>query len=234
MSVKFGEDNGSNRDAWVREQLSLIPAGNKLLDAGAGELRYKPYCSHLQYVSQDFCQYDGTGDGKGLQMQTWDTARIDIVSDILHIPEPDETFDAILCTEVLEHIPKPEEAIREFSRLLSSNGILILTAPFCSLTHFAPYHYFTGFNRYWYENVLRDDFEDITIIPNGNYFSYMAQELYRVDSMGKRYSQKGLGLIGRIAKKVLLHILQSMSLSDTGSSEVLCFGYHVTARKKEK
>ncbi len=229
--TNFGQDNGSNRDNWVKEQLSLIPAGKRLLDAGAGELRYKPFCNHLQYVSQDFCQYTGTGDGQGLQTGQWDTSRIDIVSDIAAIPEPDASFDAILCTEVLEHVPKPEAAIHEFSRLLCSGGILILTAPFCSLSHFAPYHFSTGFNRYWYEEVLKDTFDEITIVPNGDYFSYMAQELYRIDSMGQKYAEKGLGIIGKIARNILLHYLWNMSMADKGSFEVLCFGYHVTARK---
>ena len=39
-----------------------IPRGYKILDAGAGELRFKPDCDHLQYVAQDFGQYEGTGD----------------------------------------------------------------------------------------------------------------------------------------------------------------------------
>ena len=228
----FGRDNGSVRDAWVQAQLAQIPAGKRLLDAGAGESRYKPFCAHLRYVSQDFCQYTGAGDGKGLQTGQWGTSRIDIVSDIANIPEPDASFDAILCTEVLEHVPNPIAAIREFTRLLCPGGTLILTAPFCSLTHFSPYHFSSGFNRYWYENVLANDFDAIAIVPNGDYFSYMAQELRRIDSMGKKYAQKGLGFIGKIAKSILIHRLRSMSSQDAGSAESLCFGYHVTARKK--
>lgn len=118
----FGQDNGSNRDNWVKEQLSLIPDGKRILDAGAGEWRYKPFCSHLKYVSQDFCQYSGQGDDHGLQTGKWDTSHLDIVSDIVAIPEPDASFDVILCMEVLEHIPKPEAAIKEFSRLLCPGG----------------------------------------------------------------------------------------------------------------
>ena len=73
----------------------LTPAGKRLLDAGAGECKYKPFCTHLKYVSQDFCQYTGEGNSKGLQMGKWDTSHIDIVSDITNIPEPDASFDVI-------------------------------------------------------------------------------------------------------------------------------------------
>lgn len=232
ISGCIGRDNETNRDSWIRERLREIPKGKRLLDAGAGECRYKPLCSHLDYVSQDFNQYTGTGDDKGLQTGKWDTSRIDIVSDIVNIPEPDSSFDVILCTEVFEHIFSPSDAVREFSRLLKKGGKLILTAPFCSLTHFAPYHFATGFNRYWYEQVLRENnFVPLSITPNGSYFSYIAQEIWSLHFIGKRYSGKGLGISGFIALPLMLRRLSIMNRKDTSSSELLCFGYHVVAEK---
>ena len=131
--------NQQNREIWLEEALKKIPTGSRILDAGAGELRYKEFCEHLNYVSQDFAQYNGEGDSKGLQTGTWDQTKLDIISDITEIPELDDSFDAIMCVEVFEHLPDPTLAIKEFARLLKSGGTLIITAPFCSLTHFAPY-----------------------------------------------------------------------------------------------
>jgi ubiquinone/menaquinone biosynthesis C-methylase UbiE len=139
--IKIGTDNDKNRVEWLRKTLKSIPSGLRILDAGAGEKRFKDFCSHLDYVSQDFAQYNGEGDKTGLQMGKWDQANLDIVSDITSMPEPDESFDAILCTEVFEHIPDPISAIKEFSRLLKRGGRLIITAPFCCGTHFAPYYF---------------------------------------------------------------------------------------------
>ena len=51
--------NEDQRNLWLTKILADIPAGKRILDAGAGELRNKPLCLHLDYVSQDICQYEG-------------------------------------------------------------------------------------------------------------------------------------------------------------------------------
>ena len=184
--INVGRSNYQVRDNWVKSVLENLPAGLTLLDAGAGEMKYKPYCKHLKYVSQDFCQYDGKGNNQGLQIGKWDYKNTDIVCDITNIPMPDRSFDAILCTEVFEHISDPILALKEFSRLLKKDGILILSAPFCSMTHMAPYHYYSGFNKYFYEKYLKEfSFDIIEISTNGNYFEYLAQELLRVPSIAE-------------------------------------------------
>ncbi|MBK9022399.1 MAG: hypothetical protein IPL69_00025 [Saprospiraceae bacterium] len=92
----IGRSNLANREKWLEEILRKIPKGLTILDAGAGELRYKKFCSHLNYVSQDFGEYNGNGDGFGMQTGVWDQTRIDILCDIINIPVMDNSYDAIM------------------------------------------------------------------------------------------------------------------------------------------
>lgn len=230
---KIGKNNTSYREKWLEEILSKVPENSRILDAGAGSQQYKKYCSHLNYTSQDFGEYKGTGDGKALQSGGLDYGKLNIVSDITSIPEDDASFDAIMCVEVLEHLPDPILAIKEFSRLLKPGGQLILTAPFCSLTHLSPYHFSTGFNKYWYEKHLADNgYENIVTAQNGNYFEYLAQELFRIPSISSRYSNCKPNLLEYFGIFVLLKMFFRFSKKDTGSSDVLCFGYNVQAFKR--
>jgi SAM-dependent methyltransferase len=233
MIIKFGRDNESNRLAWLARQIAALPAGARVLDAGAGECRNRTYCTSLQYVSQDFCQYTGKGDGVALQTGNWDTSRIDIVSDITAIPSPDHSFDAVLCKEVFEHVPDPGAAIGELARLVRPGGHVILTAPFCSLTHFAPFHFASGLSRYWYEHSLNlAGFEIQEIAPNGNWVDYIAQEIWRLPHIGRNYSNAVFGWLALILALPLLTALRLMKGFDRGSSELLTFGWMVVARKK--
>lgn len=231
--MNVGTNNESARINWLQSTLEKIPSGARILDAGAGEQQFRRFCNHLDYVAQDFARYDGAGNQAGLQTGTWDQSKLDIISDITAIPLPTKSFDAIMCTEVLEHLPDPLAAFREFARLLKPSGYLILTAPFCSLTHFAPFHFSTGFSSYFYERHLTDlGFEIIDLVPNGNYFEYLAQEIRRIPSVATRYAKDQPGRLEHYCMSWMLNMLERFSRNDSGSSELLCFGYHALAKKR--
>jgi len=226
-----GEANEISRENWLEASLKKIPAGTKILDAGAGSCRYKKFCGHLEYTSQDFGGYDGKGDGQGLQTIEW-SEPVDITCDIVKIPVEDSAFGAVMCVEVFEHIPSPIEAIKEFARILQTNGTLVLSAPFCSGTHFAPFHFYSGFNHYFHEkHLVENGFEILAILPNGNYFDYLIQEISRLPYMSKRYTAKSFRPFAYLLSFLLVLCLKMISKQDKGSSEFMNFGYHVIAKK---
>lgn len=228
-----GTKNEAARVRWLEETLNRILPGSRILDAGAGELRFQSFCGHLDYVAQDIGRYEGKGDGSGLQTGSWDQSRLDIVSDITAIPEPEASFDAVMCIEVFEHLPDPVAALREFARLLRKGGQLILTAPFCSLTHFAPYHFYTGFNRYFFERHLpASGFEIAEMTANGNFFEYLAQEIRRIPAVSGRYASNAPGPVESLAVRIVLRMLERFAGRDAGSDELLHFGHHVRAVRR--
>jgi len=235
IDTDVGKNNQKIREIWLKETLQKIPTGYKILDAGAGELQYKKFCKHLNYISQDFGQYNGQGNNEGLQTNKRDNTKLDIISDIIDIPVEDNHFNTIMCVEVLEHIPKPTKAVKEFYRILKPGGKLILTAPFCSLTHYAPYYFSNGYSKYWYEKILKENnFKIDEIKFNGNFFEYLAQEIRRIPSIEKKYTNLTLSkkIINRIGFKIILNLLNKLSRNNKHSEELLCFGLHVLATKK--
>src|SRR5262249_4030835 len=51
------------------------------------------------------------------------------VGSILQLPFTDAAFDVVLSTEVIEHVPDPEAAVREVARVLVRGGHLVLSTP---------------------------------------------------------------------------------------------------------
>jgi SAM-dependent methyltransferase len=228
--------NKNARDKWLADVIRSIPPGRSVLDVGAGECDYKPLCGHLRYTSQDIAQYDGRGDGSGLQTRTWDLRRIDLVCDLHDIPET-IAYDAILCTEVLEHVTDPVRAVEKLARLLADGGLLVVTAPFNSCTHFAPYHFCTGFSRFFFQHHLaRLGLEVQVLEPNGGFFDFMDQELGRTWKVRRRYSgwiPDPLSLVLISAARLAMRLMAALDgpRDHRKSSDLQTFGWHVVAVK---
>jgi SAM-dependent methyltransferase len=55
--------------------------------------------------------------------------KVMVKMDVTDIQYPDNTFDVIYCSHVLEHIPDDRKAMREFCRVLKAGGWAILQVP---------------------------------------------------------------------------------------------------------
>ncbi|MHA1342159.1 MAG: methyltransferase domain-containing protein [Promethearchaeota archaeon] len=74
---------------------------------------------------------------------------------------PDNTFDYILCTEVLEHTLNPFKAVNEIYRILKHNGLAFISVPFNFRIH-GPLPDCWRFTKYGLESLL-NDFEILEI-----------------------------------------------------------------------
>ncbi len=89
----------------------------------------------------------------------------DVLADAHDVPLDDEYADTVLMNEVLEHLERPADSIREAYRLLKPGGYLILDTPFIWPIHEAPRDFFrfTPFGlRYLLESA---GFEVVELIP---------------------------------------------------------------------
>jgi SAM-dependent methyltransferase len=224
------------RDQWVKAQAGQLPPGSWVLDAGAGASKYRTFFAHCRYETQDFCKYDGPLV-KYVEPITY-------VCDIATVPLPDGCLDALLCTEVIEHVADPMTALGEFARLLKPGGRLLLTSPLVSHLHMEPYHYYGGFTHYWYRHWLpRHGFAIDSITPvggPGRSCVAFCQAFYTEWSA----AEKKLGVAPRFASlgfralaKVLAHYVLPWLLPKFDpwlGSQTICSGYMVAAMRLPK
>ena len=179
--------NPEFRDDWILTTLkNFKPLNQKLtlLDVGAGLSPYKDSAIELgfKYLSHDFGGYVPAESTKigGLVNPSWDYPRHDFICDVLDLPL-ELRVDVILCTEVFEHIPDPIRAFEKLSAALSREGIVIITVPFSSLMHQAPYWFQAGLSPFWFGYWAEEfSIEILELSVYGDYMDQMTLEITRL------------------------------------------------------
>jgi len=106
-----------------------------LLDMGCGEGRHSigAYIeTQANILGLDLSMKDLKIAQK--RLNDFDTSNIKSVcqfgeADIVSIPLLDSSLDAVICSEVLEHVNSPQESIKELIRVLKPGGVLALSVP---------------------------------------------------------------------------------------------------------
>jgi SAM-dependent methyltransferase len=87
-----------------------------------------------------------------------------IICDLVDVPKESESYDAILCNAVLEHVQFPDRVMSELRRLVKPTGYLVLSIPFLQ-----PYHPEPDYRRYTREGMLElariHELETVEILP---------------------------------------------------------------------
>ena len=104
-------------------------SGN-LLDVGCGTKPYRKIFNVVTYTGLDIDS-----------LTNRERAIADDFYDGKTFPYPDQTFNSVLCNQVLEHVFNPDEFLQEINRVLKPEGKLLLTVPFVWDEHEQPYDY---------------------------------------------------------------------------------------------
>lgn len=96
-----------------------------VLDVGCGAIA--PYVAHLEGLGKRVVGVDFAYHFLAMARQKGQVRSAQ--ADALALPFPDASFDAIICSETLEHIPDDRGAVAEIHRVLRPGGLLFLTVP---------------------------------------------------------------------------------------------------------
>lgn len=128
-------------DAWLEKKArENVAPGSRILDIGAGDAPYARYFSNARYETADLAIYDKS------------YADLTYVCDVTALPVRNESYDIVICTQVLEHVRDPLSALTEISRVLKPGGQAWLSAPFFYEEHEIPYDFFR-FTKYGWKHL---------------------------------------------------------------------------------
>lgn len=86
-----------------------------------------------------------------------------VAASVDRLPFADETFDALVSIEVLEHLPDDRAGIDEMARVLKPNGLLVVSVP--NHYYFRSYQYLMGHFRHYDRKALLAIADQAGLIP---------------------------------------------------------------------
>lgn len=134
-----------------------------LLDLGCGNSPYRPLLTNvLHYVPYDL---------------TTTASRPDVVGVAQNLPFHSCSFDSVLCTQVLEHVPDPWYMLKEIHRVLRPGGKLLLSAPQAWRLHEEPFDFYR-YTKYGLQYLVQEaGLQMVETIPQGGVWLLLGQSL---------------------------------------------------------
>jgi ubiquinone/menaquinone biosynthesis C-methylase UbiE len=203
--------------AFVMKAAKETPTGARVADVGAGDAPFSELFEHAHYATVDWTQSVHEG-----------AQNVDIVASADDIPVRDGAFDAVLCTQVLEHVAEPAAVLAELHRILAQGGSLYLTAPLVWELHELPYDYY----RYTSEGLRHllesAGFRDVVVEPRNDCFTTLAQ-LMRNLQYGMGRAPDGLDERRVAAGELLVELADKVAaLAPLDAAHIFPLGYSAT------
>jgi SAM-dependent methyltransferase len=223
-------------DGFVARTAQDMPRDARILDAGAGECAYAPAFGHCRYIACD----RAVGDTR------WDYGQLDVVADLASLPFREGVFDAVLCTQTLEHMAQPAAVLQDTAAVLKPGGRLYLSVPFLGdPIHQEPYDFFR-YTSYGLRHLIeKADLTPVSVSPMGGVFFLFSCYLwwcaivYRTVSKGRVSGTWTLSAAARpivgagmlLLARFCTMVTMTLRLTDKASGH-FTYGYTVVAEKR--
>lgn len=155
---------------WIKEHAKDIPGD--ILSVGSRDDR-DGTGGFYRYYFTSASTYT-TSDVEGMVNIILDVTKMDTI--------PDETFNGVFCSGVLEHVADVNAAMKEMTRVMKVGGTLLLGVPFRQPIHSHPHDYWR-FTRYGISHLLKDNFKIIDLKEVGSEPEYEFPSAYLVKAI---------------------------------------------------
>lgn len=164
----------------------------------------------------------------------------DIICDAARLPVATGAVDAVICSEMLEHVPNPEPVLMEMARALRPGGVFLATVPFLFQIHADPEDFARYTETFWRATLTRMGLEIVEIRPQGGYHAVMAGFLHSwLLDRHKRFNRsrpwirtighRSLTLVARLVRRVGVWL--DDRTRDRPFHRAFTTGYGLVARK---
>jgi SAM-dependent methyltransferase len=140
---------------WLREEAGRASGdlgAFRLLDVGCGA---KPYLPLFAPYAAEYVGVDPV-----------ENPHADLVGSVEDLPVADESFDVVLCNQVLEHCDSPTRAVAELRRVAAPGGRVLVSTHGVMAYHPSPTDYWrwthAGLEKLFVEN---GDWESVRVTP---------------------------------------------------------------------
>lgn len=152
-------------DEFLTQQAAGLVPGSLVLDVGGVRIKKRGQFDLAAYPVEIITLNLVTGKQPHIQ------------ADAGQLPLCGRCADAVICSEVLEHVPDPRPVISEAHRVLKPGGMLLVTVPFLHRIHADPYDYGRYTAYFWQQNLLAAGFQEIAVEKQGLFWSVLVEML---------------------------------------------------------
>lgn len=193
-------------DEFYTHYVALIKPESRVLDLGGqkspkrGQFNIERYDLRVRYANLSTAK------------------RPDVQTDAAALPFAHDSFDAVICAELIEHVPDPPAVLNEVYRVLRPQGMVLISVPFLYQIHADPYDYGRYTDYYWQENLKRVGFVDVAIEKQGLFWSVLADMIRGWACERAREGRPRSAWLQRVVAKVIAKVKRMALAAERGAS----------------